>query len=1700
MSGVTLRRPASIPPRSDRRVGALPVLLVIASLVATCASPAPTASPASPSATHVPSPAASSQATPGITPLPTSSPGTTGWTRVDLPVLARVATLVATNAGPASVAPSTAFRLTSLAGTPVRQLAKRLVATPALELRVADVSGDTALLRPAAPLRRGQVYRFELLRADGTTEAAWAVQAAWPLRIASTLPGDATSDVPRDTGIEITFDQPGVELTELRSHLTISPDVAGRIEQHGLTFVFVPARPLARNTLYTVTVRHGLPLPGTGMTLAEDEVIRFETTGAKVSRVHMTAARPLFDAATGERPIVSVRLDSDDDDEEQGPAEKVTQLAVRVHRLPGLSAAIDAYRRLRAAPDWTVRTSTTPVRTASLGLVVRGTLRLHPFEDESAAWFRIPKTLPAGWYVVTMTHAGISRQTVLQVTDLAAISLVSATRSLVWVNSLRTNQPVAGARVSIAGRSFGRTDAEGLVVGRSPASLVAGAEEDAADAFAIVRAGARTVFLPLAPTRSCYDCGGNADDDWWHLLTLDRERYRVSDTINVWGVVRDRDTLGVPGSVEVRLLADDYDGAASKPAIASATATPDASGAFLVRLTYADVPAGGYTVSVRVGGTVVATSWLDIGPIAKPAWRIALTTPHRAVLTGTSVPVTAAATFYEGTPVVGADLRFVSSSDEDDDTGAVANIRATDTAGSVTSSLAMRLGEPDDYDDQQWSEVDAFVRANEPEEGDVSADLPIMVFRSTAVLDSDGTLTGRRLVVRGAVHDVVFDRYDEPGADLWAVDPRGDPRAGASVVLQVTEVIPIVRQTGTRYDFIAKRTVPVYEVSERKVDLGTRRVTTRADGTFAISMTVTGGDRWYEVRARYTDEGGRRISNLSHAWAERSYEATMPYVASTSTGDGYGEYHVGDTISVRFRNGIEDPQVSRYLFAVMARGLRSVSVQDGARFTTRFTRALVPNAHIAGVRFTGTGYEVDPGNFDATLHAADRSLDVRLTADRGRYAPGDRATIAIRTLDASGRPVSASVFMRAIDEKLFTIGAARVDDPLGELYASTGSGLRASAWSHASPDPRYGDGKGGGDTTGGGDDRTDFRDWLLARIVTTGADGRASVSFDLSDDLTSWRVLASAVTPDLLAGRGAVSIPVGLPFFAEAVVAPEYLAVDRPVIRLRAYGTALAAGDQVTFLVSSDTLPMAVATARGTAFQPVEVTLPKLAVGTHRLRIEATTGAGSAIRSDALVRTFDVVETRAIRSHRASVELVAGTTVDGGSGLTRVTLVDAGRGRVVPLLRELAVAEPYRADRALAAAIARDLLADAFGIPDSPGLPEPDLLPFQADQGVALLPYAAPDLELSAMAAFSGDPRVNRDGLHWYLEDLGDGGESGIPDDRELYALLMRAALGDASLAEVTAAAARGALTPTQRTTVALAALAVGDDALAREIYLDLLGRFGERLGPWVRVKVGTAEETAVVTARLAIVAAALGDPMAAAMDAEVADHPPVDALVDLERAIAARYWANRMPKAMAVAAVTIDGTRTERTITGDDPVTFAVTPAQRAGLRIDPVSGAVLVISEWDGPVQAGDLTPPTGQTVTRTVTPSGTIGPAQTVVVTFQVALGPEADKGCWLLTDLAPSGLVPIGTSGRWEEAEEDGESSNRFVERPWRVVGQRVDFCVYRDPKRPVQTLRYLARVVTPGAYRWEPAVLQSSLVPTQGTILPAFEVTIRGLGG
>ena len=83
--------------------------------------------------------------------------------------------------------------------------------------------------------------------------------------------------------------------------------------------------------------------------------------------------------------------------------------------------------------------------------------------------------------------------------------------------------------------------------------------------------------------------------------------------------------------------------------------------------------------------------------------------------------------------------------------------------------------------------------------------------------------------------------------------------------------------------------------------------------------------------------------------------------------------------------------------------------------------------------------------------------------------------------------------------------------------------------------------------------------------------GRGSVSFDLPDNLTSWRITSQAVTPSMQAGINIRHLAVGLPLFVDATFAGEYLEADKPIIKLRAFGQALQPGQAVEFFARAPT-------------------------------------------------------------------------------------------------------------------------------------------------------------------------------------------------------------------------------------------------------------------------------------------------------------------------------------------------------------------------------------------------------------------------------------------------------------------------------------------------------------------------------------------------
>ena len=66
----------------------------------------------------------------------------------------------------------------------------------------------------------------------------------------------------------------------------------------------------------------------------------------------------------------------------------------------------------------------------------------------------------------------------------------------------------------------------------------------------------------------------------------------------------------------------------------------------------------------------------------------------------------------------------------------------------------------------------------------------------------------------------------------------------------------------------------------------------------------------------------------------------------------------------------------------------------------------------------------------------------------------------------------------------------------------------------------------------------------------------------------------------------------------------------------------------------------------------------------------------------------------------------------------------------------------------------------------------------------------------------------------------------------------------------------------------------------------------------------------------------------------------------------------------------------------------------------------------------------------------------------------------------------------------------------IEAPYEQTGQRVYFCAEPTKKQRTVHLRYYARVVTPGTYRWEPAVVQVPGTSDRAALTSAGTVTIR----
>ncbi|MHC5028909.1 MAG: alpha-2-macroglobulin family protein, partial [Planctomycetota bacterium] len=198
---------------------------------------------------------------------------------------------------------------------------------------------------------------------------------------------------------------------------------------------------------------------------------------------------------------------------------------------------------------------------------------------------------------------------------------------------------------------------------------------------------------------------------------------------------------------------------------------------------------------------------------------------------------------------------------------------------------------------------------------------------------------------------------------------------------------------------------------------------------------------------------------------------------------------------------------------------------------------------------------VDPG---------ERHLAVEVLPNAGQYLPGEEVTVQLRLKNSDGDGVPGEIVFSAADAGVLNLIAYKLPDPFDAFYGPRSLHVSTSeARANLVRQRNYGQKEE--DRGGGGGDadyllRTDFRPnahWAPA--VQTDARGRAEVTFRLPESLTTFRLMAAALSHGNEFGASSTDIVVTQP-----------LVMQPALPRFARIGDELEAGVLVTNTTGED--------------------------------------------------------------------------------------------------------------------------------------------------------------------------------------------------------------------------------------------------------------------------------------------------------------------------------------------------------------------------------------------------------------------------------------------------------------------------------------------------------------------------------------------------
>ncbi len=806
----------------------------------------------------------------------------------------------------------------------------------------------------------------------------------------------------------------------------------------------------------------------------------------------------------------------------------------------------------------------------------------HPDSDEFYL-DRIPltgkggSTLPDGFYRVSMKYDKHRPEinVVILLTPYNVVLKSSSKDALVWVTDLKTGEPVPDVplRLFMGGKSIdGRTDSDGVwrVQFEEPRRpwqrLTVLVHPDSPDGYADNNGRAVEGWKFDLPT--AYGIPGNYSVD----LYTDRPIYRPGQTVH-WKAVIRRDQDGVyslppAGTVaHVRIfdpqhkvvLSDDY--------------TVDDMGTIHGDFDVEEgASLGHYSLSVALGQHDVYSQPFLVAEYRKPEFQLDVKAGKSNYIQGETVEVQLRATYFFGGPLSNAHVEWNATAHD-------APFTWRCPASEVCPNY--HFEEPGFWYWFRRSE-ESWDRTLANGEGTTDAN---GYFTVTVPADIAKALIAQRLVVE----------FDVEGSNGLFTAGRTSARIhkGADYVgIAPRSYIYTVGEKGT-FDFISVNyagkilaaqpfTVTVsqeewhnvrkeangsvyWETEMVEKPVITETLKTGADGRLShdFAFPDTGS---YLVKVQTADDEGRITTSKLHIWV-----AGKGYISWPRRNDNLlrmvadrEKYSPGDTARVMVMSPYK--KAVEALVTVERGGIidvfRRTLSTNSEIIEIPIGDAYTPNVFVSVVAVQGDrdGPEGLPdtrvGYVELKVSDEKRLLHVVLTPSSDHLQPRQWVTYTLQATDADGKPAVAEFSVAAVDKAVLTLSTEGLHTLRQSFYSERGLGVSttSSVFSEAekllkAAVREMAGKKGGGGGGAGWNVRHYFPDnayWNA--VVKTGEDGRATFSFQVPDNLTTWQVEARGVDAKTRVGEAKSDLVVNLPFMVRPV-APRFFTVgDRPVL------------------------------------------------------------------------------------------------------------------------------------------------------------------------------------------------------------------------------------------------------------------------------------------------------------------------------------------------------------------------------------------------------------------------------------------------------------------------------------------------------------------------------------------------------------------------